>query len=81
MEKIFSLYNIKYVVTLTAQPGVRYSTENPDIYIQDNILEFMNLLNLCVEHSVKHFIYASSSSVYGLNEVIPYKELVPHIIV
>lgn len=74
MEKLFNIYCIEYVINLAAQPGVRYSIENPDIYIQDNIIGFMNMLNLSMKYNIKHFVYASSSSVYGLNQTIPYKE-------
>lgn len=74
MDKLFDIYHIDYVINLAAQPGVRYSIENPDLYIQDNIIGYMNLLNICVKYKVKHFVYASSSSVYGLNQTIPYKE-------
>lgn len=74
IERIFNLYNIEYVINLAAQPGVRYSIENPDIYIKDNINGYINILNLCVKHNIKHFVYASSSSVYGLNKNTPYKE-------
>lgn len=74
MEKLFNLFDIDYVVNLAGQPGVRYSIENPDIYIQDNIMGFMNMLNISVKYNIKHFVYASSSSVYGLNQAIPYKE-------
>lgn len=74
IDKLFNIFHIEYVINLAAQPGVRYSIENPDIYIQDNIIGFMNLLNISVKYNINHFVYASSSSVYGLNQTIPYKE-------
>lgn len=62
------------VVHLAAQAGVRYSIENPYAYIQSNIAGFLNLLEACRHFPVRHLVYASSSSVYGLNEKIPYSE-------
>ena len=53
--------------------GVRYSLSNPDVYVKNNIMGTINLLNQCVETNVKLFVYASSSSVYGLND-IPFNE-------
>ena len=72
VEEIF--YNEKpdVVVNLAAQAGVRYSLENPDAYIDSNIVGFMNILEACRHNKVKHFIYASSSSVYGANESYPF---------
>ena len=66
--------NISCVINLAAQAGVRYSIENPSEYIQSNIVGFSNLIEKCKEHNIKHFIYASSSSVYGGNKKIPFKE-------
>lgn len=60
------------VVNLAAQAGVRYSITNPDSYIQSNIVGFLNVLEACRHYKVGHLIYASSSSVYGLNERIPF---------
>ena len=54
-------------MNLAAQAGVRYSIKNPDAYIKSNILGFQNLIELCAKYKVKNFLYASSSSVYGLN--------------
>ena len=66
--------DILYVINLAAQAGVRYSIENPSAYIQSNIVGFSNLIERCKKHNIKHFIYASSSSVYGGNKKIPFKE-------
>ncbi|WPU95612.1 NAD-dependent epimerase [Mucilaginibacter sabulilitoris] len=60
------------IVNLAAQAGVRYSIENPDVYVQSNIVGFLNILEVCRHFSVKHLIYASSSSVYGLNKEMPF---------
>lgn len=60
------------VCNLAAQAGVRYSLENPGAYIQSNIVGFTNILELCRHHSVGHLVYASSSSVYGLNTEMPF---------
>lgn len=62
------------IIHLAAQAGVRYSFENPYTYISSNIDAFLNILEYCRFHSVKHLIYASSSSVYGLNKEIPFSE-------
>jgi len=71
LESIFSLYKPDIVVNLAAQAGVRYSIENPDTYIQSNIIGFYNILECCRFHPVEHLLYASSSSVYGGNSKIP----------
>ena len=65
---------ISCVVNLAAQAGVRYSIQNPSAYIQSNIVGFSNLIEKARNNKVKHFIYASSSSVYGGNKKIPFKE-------
>ncbi|MFB1004101.1 MAG: NAD-dependent epimerase/dehydratase family protein [Bacteroidia bacterium] len=65
---------INYVVHLAAQAGVRYSLENPDSYVQSNLVEFVNLCECVKEADIKHFIFASSSSVYGVNNEVPYRE-------
>ena len=62
------------VVNLAAQAGVRYSLENPRSYVDSNIVGFLNVLEGCRHHKVKHLVYASSSSVYGLNANVPFKE-------
>lgn len=74
LKSIFERYKINKVIHLAAQAGVRYSIENPDAYIQSNIVGFMNLLELSKDFNVDHFIYASSSSVYGLNDSESFKE-------
>ena len=74
LEQLFRSNKIDYVVNLAAQAGVRYSIENPDVYIQSNIIGFYNILELCRYYPVKHLIYASSSSVYGSNQKIPFEE-------
>lgn len=72
IEKIFTEYKPAVVVNLAAQAGVRYSITNPDAYIQSNIIGFYNLLEACRHHGVEHLVYASSSSVYGSNQKVPY---------
>lgn len=72
LESIFKNESFDYVVNLAAQAGVRYSIDNPDAYINSNILGFMNILECCRSYPVKHLVYASSSSVYGLNKKIPF---------
>ncbi|WP_066055720.1 SDR family NAD(P)-dependent oxidoreductase [Robertmurraya korlensis] len=72
--KIFDEYKPNVVVNLAAQAGVRYSIENPDIYIQSNIIGFYNILEACRYYPVDHILYASSSSVYGANKKVPFEE-------
>ena len=72
VNKIFEDYKPSVVVNLAAQAGVRYSIINPDVYIQSNIIGFYNILEACRHHEVEHFVYASSSSVYGGNEKVPF---------
>ena len=74
LDELFDKYNPEYVLNLAAQAGVRYSIYNPSEYINSNIVGFMNLIECCRYNDVKHFIYASSSSVYGGNKTIPFKE-------
>ncbi len=69
---VFERFNFEIVCNLAAQAGVRYSIENPEAYIDSNIVGFLNLLECCRKFNVKHLIYASSSSVYGENEKIPF---------
>lgn len=73
LDKIFSEYKIDKVINLAAQAGVRYSIENPDVYINTNIIGFYNILECLRKYKINHLIYASSSSVYGNNE-LPFKE-------
>lgn len=72
LENIFKENNIDVVVNLAAQAGVRYSLENPYIYAQSNLLGFVNLLECCRLYNVKHLVFASSSSVYGANKIMPF---------
>ncbi len=67
--------NVSVVIHLAAQPGVRYSIENPSDYVQSNLVGFCNLIEQSKNQSVKHFMYASSSSVYGGNKTLPFSEL------
>jgi UDP-glucuronate 4-epimerase len=70
----FQEYRPNIVVNLAAQAGVRYSLENPDAYIQSNIIGFFNILEACRYSPVDHLVYASSSSVYGSNKKVPFEE-------
>lgn len=70
--KLFEEEQFDYVVHLAAQAGVRYSLESPQKYIDSNITGFLNILECCRKYPVKHLIFASSSSVYGLNSKIPF---------
>lgn len=72
IDRLFREQHFDTVINLAAQAGVRYSLENPRAYIDSNIIGFTNLLEACRHHSVKHLSYASSSSVYGLNETMPF---------
>jgi UDP-glucuronate 4-epimerase len=74
ITKLFEEFKPNIVVNLAAQAGVRYSMENPDIYIQSNIIGFFNILEACRYYPVEHLIYASSSSVYGSNKKVPFEE-------
>lgn len=74
MEKLFSIEKFDKVVNLAAQAGVRYSITNPYSYLQSNLVGFLNILECCRNYHIKHLIFASSSSVYGLNEKVPYSE-------
>ncbi len=69
---LFQRERFDVVVNLAAQAGVRYSIKNPAAYIQSNVVGFSNLLEGCRQYDVKHLVFASSSSVYGLNEKIPF---------
>lgn len=69
---LFAEEKFDVVIHLAAQAGVRYSLSNPEVYIQSNILAFLNILEGCRYHPVKHLVYASSSSVYGANEKMPF---------
>ncbi|SDJ18656.1 SDR family NAD(P)-dependent oxidoreductase [Paenibacillus typhae] len=71
---IFKEFSPNIVVNLAAQAGVRYSIENPDVYIHSNIIGFFNILEACRSYPVEHLVYASSSSVYGSNKKVPFEE-------
>src|SRR5690625_5653228 len=71
---IFKEYKPDIVVNLAAQAGVRYSIENPDVYMQSNVIGFYSILEACRHHPVEHLVYASSSSVYGANKKVPFEE-------
>lgn len=72
LNELFKREKFTHVCHLAAQAGVRYSIENPYAYIDSNINGFINILECCRNHGVEHLVYASSSSVYGLNEKIPF---------
>lgn len=72
VNRIFEEYSPEIVVNLAAQAGVRYSIENPDVYIESNIIGFFNILEACRHYNPKHLVYASSSSVYGANKKVPF---------
>jgi len=69
---IFKAEQFDYVVNLAAQAGVRYSLVNPHVYLESNIIGFLNILEGCRNNNTKHLVYASSSSVYGLNTTMPF---------
>ena len=72
VDELFDRLKPSVVVNLAAQPGVRYSIDHPDVYIQTNVVGFFNVLEACRHHPVEHLVYASSSSVYGGNEKVPF---------
>lgn len=72
VDSLFQEHKFSIVVNLAAQAGVRYSIENPDVYIESNIIGFYNILEACRHFGVDHLVYASSSSVYGSNKKVPY---------
>ena len=72
IKSVFEIYKPQIVVNLAAQAGVRYSIDNPDAYIESNIIGFYNILEACRSYEVEHLVYASSSSVYGDNQNVPY---------
>ena len=74
VNKVFKDINPDYVIHLAAQAGVRYSIDEPMKYISSNIIAFQNVIEGCRNFNIKHFVYASSSSVYGLNSIIPFSE-------
>jgi UDP-glucuronate 4-epimerase len=74
LSEVFERHKPEKVLHLAAQAGVRYSLENPAAYIQTNLVGFANLLECCRRHPPGHLVYASSSSVYGTNEELPWSE-------
>ena len=74
MEKVFAGVRFDAVVNLAAQAGVRYSLENPHAYVDANVVGFLNILEAVRRHGTGHLVFASTSSVYGLNTELPYKE-------
>jgi len=74
LRKLFENERFDAVINLAGQAGVRHSIEDPESYIQSNIVGFINILEDCRLHEIKHLIYASSSSVYGMDETLPFTE-------
>lgn len=72
LAAIFESFQPEAVINLAANPGVRYSIENPHVYGQSNLVGFLNVLECCRHHNVRHLVYASSSSVYGANKTVPF---------
>lgn len=72
MAHLFATHNFQRVIHLGAQAGVRYSLENPHAYVDSNLVGFVNVLEGCRHHHIEHLTYASSSSVYGANETLPF---------
>ena len=74
LDTLFEIEHFDKVVNLAAQAGVRYSITHPYSYMQSNLVGFLNILEACRNFDVKHLVFASSSSVYGMNEKVPYSE-------
>lgn len=74
IDRLFAEEKFDIVCNLAAQAGVRYSIENPYAYIESNIVGFINILEACRHNPVQHLVYASSSSVYGMNDKVPFSE-------
>ena len=72
LPKLFKNEKFDIVCNLAAQAGVRYSLENPETYVDSNLVGFLNILECCRHNDIKHLVYASSSSVYGMNKKIPF---------
>ncbi len=72
VEALFNKHQFDIVIHLAAQAGVRYSITNPDAYVDSNIVAFVNILECCRHHHISHLVFASSSSVYGLNDEVPF---------
>lgn len=77
MQALFADFAFTRVCNLAAQAGVRYSLTNPGAYVDSNVTGFVNVLENCRKHGIAHLVYASSSSVYGLNEKVPFSETDP----
>jgi UDP-glucuronate 4-epimerase len=75
IDDLFKKEQFKVVCNLAAQAGVRYSIENPKAYIDSNVVGFLNILEGCRNHNIKHLVYASSSSVYGENKKVPFETI------
>ena len=74
VEDVFKKFKPQKVVNLAAQAGVRYSMDNPAVYVNSNIVGFLNILESCRHFNIKHLVYASTSSVYGSNTKMPFSE-------
>ena len=74
VKNVFKKYKFDVVINLAAQAGVRYSIENPKAYLESNLVGFFNILDCSKQFKIKHLIYASTSSVYGNNSKLPFKE-------
>lgn len=74
LPELFAREKFDRVVNLAAQAGVRYSLENPFAYVDSNLVGFVNVLECCRHHGIQHLVYASSSSVYGANDKVPFSE-------
>jgi UDP-glucuronate 4-epimerase len=74
IKKLFEAEKFDYVINLAAQAGVRHSLDHPEDYVNSNITGFLNILEACRHNKIKHLVYASTSSVYGLNTSNPFKE-------
>jgi len=77
LPKLFDSQSFEIVCNLAAQAGVRYSIENPEAYVDSNIVGFLNVLECCRNYKIEHLVYASSSSVYGLNKKVPFNTTDP----
>ena len=75
IEELFRNEKFDIIVNLAAQAGVQYSIQNPHSYIENNVTGFINLIDAAKSNNVKHFVYASSSSVYGNRDDVPFKEM------
>jgi UDP-glucuronate 4-epimerase len=74
MQEVFARERFQRVVHLAAQAGVRYSIQNPDVYVHSNVTGFLNVIEGCRHHTIEHLVYASTSSVYGANTGMPFTE-------